>query len=354
MSLHASRPEIEARLRQHRRMCSITSAVIGVLVVLLVMLVLSLLWLAPLFREAPTIITYQSNAPEEAPPTVEKFSTRVERTPSSPSSSMARVLAAMIESPVAVPVSDTVATVPAVDFGNGDDFGDGWGDGDGSGAGGGATFFNQQVKAARIAYVIDFSLSMRGVREKLMRDELRKSVTGLSSGMSYQLIFFAGPAWVAGDQVQMPKGRSSATVATTRGEFDWICGGKAHEWHAKGAKQAADWILCGPAMREQSLNRIDTTQLVWGTNWEPALAMALAMNPPPEVVFFMTDGVTGGDSEALAKGIAAKAKAKKIRINTVAMMEPKAEAAMQDLAKRTGGLFTIIEAGGKVRQVPAK
>ena len=34
-------------------------------------------------------------------------------------------------------------------------------------------------------------------------------------------------------------------------------------------------------------------------------------------------------------------------------MEPKAEAAMQDLAKRTGGLFTIIEAGGKIRQVPA-
>jgi hypothetical protein len=202
--------------------------------------------------------------------------------------------------------------------------------------------------------VIDFSLSMRGVREQLMRDELCKSVTGLSSGMSFQLIFFAGPAWVAGDQVQMQKGRASATVATTRGRFDWTCGGKAHDWHAKGAKQSADWLLFGPATRAQSLKQIEATPLVWGTNWEPALAMALAMEPPPQVVFFMTDGVTGGDSEALAKGIATRAKAKKIKINTVAMMEPRAEAAMRDLAKRTGGLFTIIEAGGRVRQGPAE
>lgn len=66
----------------------------------------------------------------------------------------------------------------------------------------------------------------------------------------------------------------------------------------------------------------------------------------------MTDGVTGGDAEALAKSIAAKAKAKKITINIVAMMEPRAEQAMKELAKRTNGQFTIIEVGGKVRQVP--
>jgi hypothetical protein len=80
--------------------------------------------------------------------------------------------------------------------------------------------------------------------------------------------------------------------------------------------------------------------------------MALAMDPPPQVVFFMTDGVTGGDAVALAKAVAAKAKAKKITINTVAMMEPRAEEAMKELAKRTAGQFTIIETGGKVRQVP--
>ena len=41
-------------------------------------------------------------------------------------------------------------------------------------------------------------------------------------------------------------------------------------------------------------------------------------------------------------------------INTVAMMEPKAEAAMKDLAKRTGGQFTIVGQGGKAKLVPLK
>jgi hypothetical protein len=34
------------------------------------------------------------------------------------------------------------------------------------------------------------------------------------------------------------------------------------------------------------------------------------------------------------------------------MMEPKAERAMAELAKRTGGQFTVIEKNGKVRQMP--
>jgi hypothetical protein len=55
---------------------------------------------------------------------------------------------------------------------------------------------------------------------------------------------------------------------------------------------------------------------------------------------------------ALAKSIGAKAKAKRTIVNTVAMMEPKAERAMAELAKRTGGQFTVIEKNGKVRQMP--
>jgi hypothetical protein len=167
--------------------------------------------------------------------------------------------------------------------------------------------------------------------------------------MNYQMIFFAGPAWVAGDQVAMPKGRGSATVTAGRATYDWVCGGTAHDWAPKGKKQVPEWARSGGGASKQALELIANTRLVWGTNWEPALAMAISMNPPPDVIFFMTDGVTGGDAEALAKDIAAKAKSKKITINTVAMMEPRAEQAMKDLAKRTGGQFTVIDKGGKIR-----
>lgn len=354
MSLHAIKPEIEAIILQQRRRSFITSSVIGVLAVILLMLLLSLLLLAPLFRDSPTIVTYVSNTPDEEEPEFRKTTTRVQRQPSAPSSSMARVIAALTESPVAIPVPDTETAVPSVNFGDGDDFGDGWGGGDGSGSGGGATFFNQKINAKRVAYVIDYSQSMKGPRETLMRNELKKSISGMSSGMGYQMIFFAGPAWVAGDQVKLGKGRKSATVTADRKTYDWLCGGSAHDWKTKGAKQIPGWDLSGPGAREQALKLIANTPLVWGTNWEPALEMAISMNPPPDVIFFMTDGVTGGNAEALAKDMASKAKARKITINTVAMMEPRAERAMKDLAKRTGGQFTVIEKGGNVRQVPLK
>lgn len=353
MSIHAVKPETEAAVRRQRRNSFVTSTIISVLVVILLLAILSIFLLAPIFKESPVIVSYQSARIEDETVQERKVSTAVDRKPSAPSSAMAKVIAANTESPVSVPVPDTDVTAPSTDFGNGDDFGEGWGSGSGDGSGGGgATFFQQKVKATKVAYVIDYSLSMKGDREKLMRAELLKSVEGLPLSMSYQLIFFAGPAWVAGDEVTMAKGNKSAEVKGSGGTFDWVSPGNPHDWKQKGRKQKPKWIEISPAKRSKSLKLIDTTKLVWGTNWEPALEMALAMDPPPEVIFFMTDGITGGDAVGLAKSIAGRAKRNNIMINTVAMMEPKAEAAMKLLAKGTGGQFTVIEKGGKVRQVP--
>ena len=81
--------------------------------------------------------------------------------------------------------------------------------------------------------------------------------------------------------------------------------------------------------------------------------MAFAMRPPPEVIFFMTDGaVEGVDTVKLARSLGSKARSKRIIVNTVALMEPKANAGMKELAKTTGGQFTIVEKSGKVRVVP--
>jgi hypothetical protein len=354
MSIHAIKPETEAKIRQQRRASFITSSIIGFLSVFLLMLILSLVLMAPFFKETPTIVTYETNLSEDRELENKKIPVSMERKPSSPSSSMAKVIAAVTNSPTSVPVPDVDVMVPSVDFGDGNDFGDGWGNGDGFGTGGGgASFFNQKVQAERIAYVIDYSLSMGGERDKLMRKELVKSVSGLKTGMSYQLIFFAGPAWVAGDKVEMAGNKSAATIGSGARSYDWVSAGRStHGWQTKGTKQKAGWLQSGPSLRNESLKLIKETPLVWGTTWEPALEMALAMDPPPQMIFFMTDGVTGGDTEALAKSIGAKAKAKKITLNTVAMMEPKAEKAMKILAQRTGGQFTIIEKSGKVRQVP--
>ena len=72
----------------------------------------------------------------------------------------------------------------------------------GKGSGGGAvSFFGSKTRAKRVVFVVDFSASMIGAKEKLMRQELARSVKNLPDTLEYALIFFSGPAWYAGQNV---------------------------------------------------------------------------------------------------------------------------------------------------------
>ena len=353
MSIHAKlSPEAQARLAAQRRNSTITSMVISVLVIVIICLALGIFLLPSLIKETPTIVTYQANETKTEEPQPEKIKNAIQRKPTSPSSSMVKVIAANTVSAVSIPVPDVTVDTQSVDFGDGEDFGGGWGDGVGTGSGGGASFFNQKVSGERIAYVIDYSLSMKGERDALMRKELAKSVGGLSASVKFQMIFFSGPAWVAGSD--LPGFNYSTGKATVKGKgghsYEWT-GKGLHDWTPKGKRQPAEWLDVTSSQLTESLKIIKTDPLSGGTDWENPLLMAFDMEPPPNVVFFMTDGAVGGrDMMALVKDLAAVAKRKGIVVNTIAMMEPKAEEPMADLAKRTGGEFTVIDANGKVRQ----
>lgn len=352
MSIHAKlSPEAQARLEAQRRNSTITSMVISILIIVIIGLVLGFFLLPNLIKETPTIVTYQANKIEETDPQPEKVRTAVQRKPTSPSSSMVKVIAANTVSTVSIPVPDVVVDTQSVEFGDGDDFGSGWGDGTGTGKGGGASFFNQKVSAERIAYVIDYSLSMQGERDALMRKELTKSVGALTASVKFQMIFFSGPAWVAGSE--LPGFKYTTGKATVKGKgghsYEWT-GKGLHDWTPKGKRQPAEWLDVTSSQLTESLKIIKSDPLSGGTDWENPLLMAFDMEPPPQLVFFMTDGAVGGrDMMALVKDLASIAKRKGIVVNTIAMMEPKAQEPMADLAKRTGGEFTIIEANGKVK-----
>lgn len=138
MSLHANlSPEALERLHAQRRNSTISSVVIAVLVVVLIALILGIFLLPSLVKETPTIVTYESSLSENTELEEKKVNTSVDRKPSSPSSSMAKVITANTASPTAVPVPDVDVTTPSMNFGNGDDFGTGWGNGNGDGNGGG-------------------------------------------------------------------------------------------------------------------------------------------------------------------------------------------------------------------------
>lgn len=355
MSIVNSYTSEEASLALHRqrRNATISSLIISILVIVLVGLVMALIFLPSLFLESPTIVTYNSGNPADDELTQKEMTPKIQRKPSAPSSSMAKVIASTAPSTTSIPVPEVNVPDPSVDFGSGDDFGEGWGSGGGGGggAGGGTSFFGQTSKAERIAYVIDYSASMGGEREKLMRKELSSSLEKIAYDTEYQMIFFAGPAWVGGNSIKM-KGKAGAEIKGLKGHtFDWKCAGGAHNWKTSGKKQVPQWVSATDGQLSKSKKIVEDTKLVWGTIWEPALEMALSMDPPPQVIYFMTDGSAGPDSAGTARRIGAKAKSKGIVINTVALMEPRAHASMDDLAKRTGGGFTVVEKGGKVKKV---
>lgn len=138
MSLHAQlSPEAQQALRARQRNSTVLSIVISLLVIVLLGLILAFIFLPSLLKETPVIVSYSSSVTDNNDLEQKKVTNQVERKPSAPSSSMAKVIAANTTSPTAVPVPDVAVTDPSLDFGNGDDFGDGWGSGGDGGGGGG-------------------------------------------------------------------------------------------------------------------------------------------------------------------------------------------------------------------------
>ena len=289
-----------------------------------------------------------SNSPEFKP--VTKRETQVSNRKPSPPSASSKLITTATTSDVFVPEVDSTA-FEGLGAGTGLGVGLGMGGfGDGGGGGSETVFFNQKASAERVVFVVDYSASMNGQRIKLLKSELSQTMKLLGDGVDYQLIFFAGPAWVAGDKVKMA-GQKSAEVEGDRGhKYDWECKGGAHNWDTKGSRQQPDWITKSKSTLKKSLDSIQETPLVWGTDWEGPLEMALSMEPEPQIVFFMTDGASGPNSMDIAEDIGRKAKSKKIVVNTIALMQPKAADPMRELAKRTKGKFTIVSANGETQE----
>ena len=218
----------------------------------------------------------------------------------------------------------------------------------GAKTGSGPRIFASPDRAQRVAYVVDFSISMRADgRELLMREELDKAVKSLPETTKYQLIFFSGPVWVAGDEVANNTVRHDGKTYTWSSKSSW-------EWICNGPLMKADWLTATKDEIKKSRALIKDTPLVGGTDWEAPLEIAMNMNPAPEVIFFMTDGaMEQRDMSRLARGIIAKAKQRNITINTVNMMvtDPEAMEALTHMAERTGGTVTMVEQGGKVRKL---
>jgi hypothetical protein len=330
-------------LRRQQKLSTVVSFITALLIMALIGVILAIIMMVTEKKEIPTIVSYNAASEEEIVVEKQKLRTNVSRKPSSPSSAMARVIASTTASPTAIPVPEINVPEPSLDFGDGDDFGDGWGDGDFGDGGGSATFFGQQVRAERLAYVIDYSSSMKGGgREKLMRAELTDSLSKMHHGMKLGMIFFAGPAWEAGGSVK----KSQVTAAKGK-TFKWKnTKGGSFGWEPDGKIEKASWITVTDLEIKKLTKIVQETPLVGGTVWNHPINMALNMDPPPQMIYFMTDGAARG-SDVWAKEVGDRAAKMGVVINCVAMMVPKAINDLKDLSSRTGGQLTIVKQNGE-------
>ncbi|MDB4568956.1 hypothetical protein N9Z75_02070, partial [Akkermansiaceae bacterium] len=187
----APRPSARSIVKRQQRTATLVSLITALLLMVLIGLILAVILMTVNPVEKPSLVAYSGVSKPEQKIKQPKIQTNVQRKPAAPSMAAAKMLVANTESPTTIPVPEIVVEDVSIDIGVGDDFGAGWGDGEGFGNGGGSTFFGQTSTSERLAYVIDYSASMRSQgRDQIMRKELSSSLQKMQNGLQIGMIFF--------------------------------------------------------------------------------------------------------------------------------------------------------------------
>ena len=354
-SLSSSPEEIDAMLKAASRRQKLTGILVAGIVhaILIAGLAIYALPLGPQ-PEPALIVAATSTAPPEVQPKRTLNPIHSPDKPAAPSAAAAKVITANAVSPTVVPRLDMPEfnAVLGNDLGEGTGFGAGLGMGSGT-ASGGLTFFGNQADGKHVAFVVDVSASMSGEQFSLMKSELNRSLDALPPGTQYQVIFFSGPVWFAGQRIKF-EGRDRAVVDGTRGKkLVWESEeGRADGFVYADGKQpypVEAWRVATPSRIRRTKKDVEQVRKSFGTSWHQPLYMALSMDPKPDVIYFMTDGAVHDAATAVTEISRRNRRGgRKSKIFTTAMMEPKAAKHLYELAKKNSGTFTKVLADGSV------
>jgi len=107
-----------------------------------------------------------------------------------------------------------------------------------------------------------------------------------------------------------------------------------------------DWITSSAATRKKTAEQVVETGMLFGTTWLYPLKTALRLDPKPDTIVFLTDGLSG-DDVAASREIAELAQEDGVVINTISLLEPAARESLSYLAEKTGGDFSLINGQGE-------
>jgi hypothetical protein len=143
------------------------------------------------------------------------------------------------------------------------------------------SFFGMKTEAKRIAFLVDYSGSMEGPFRKEMEQELERSLRGLPAGTQILIIPWAGGAW-----------RSSELATDIADKWEKV-GGDYDNFIVRPNQKLSqpDWVPINPDNITKLLKGV-AAQKSWsgGTDWRSPFRYAMEANPPPDTIFFMTDG----------------------------------------------------------------
>lgn len=331
--LAANSQAVKRAVETQRRKETVQSAVTGFLGFGVLLAILALIAMIPVSKEIPQIVTYQEVSPEEDPPLKMKEMTRnAQPRPPGASSSMAKVIASDITSPVSVPIPEV--SNPDGLFGMEEAFGPGFGssDGDGSG-GGGTTFFGSHRKGKRVVFCVDFSGSMdqstaggKGTRIAALKNELVSAIKKLSPHMSVSVVFFSTTGW---------------TIETEGPDYF------SNGWSGVGKLPPVLWYPASDRLKAEVISQVQKMPVKGGTNWYPPLKMAFSMTPQPDIVYLLSDGAPRDGTTVLSD--MEEINPNGIPIDTIAFELPGTAAGqLRDIAADTGGKFALIYKGKRL------
>lgn len=276
--------------------------------------------------------------PKGIEPRKKEYKIKMEKSQKQSSAPLPIPIVANIPSNVSLENIDLNVSSPRSDskirgVGSGDGVGKGFGNGFGMGSGfSEIEFFGIKGGGQNIAFVIDYSGSMAGPKEVILRRESMRVFEELPDGVNFAAIFFAGPAWPA--------------------DKDWTSG--INNWvYTDGANRYGTWRpknwsklpkvyynKASSSSRRRYMRYAEDTPLVGGTVFDVPIYMALTLDPPPDTIFFMTDGACSRDrginqirkmlSQLRQKGVSVPV------IHTVGMGIPNS-GHLKSIAQLTGG-----------------
>ncbi|MEM6280340.1 MAG: hypothetical protein AAF733_12740 [Verrucomicrobiota bacterium] len=287
-----------------------------------------------------------NDLPEEQLRKIEKV--QVPSAPKAGEMSSKLITAASISSIASVSVDSIGTGLGMADMGN--SFGASMNFGVQGGAS--AMFFGSKSEGDRFLFVLDASRSMRPDQVKLRDEELQRALNGIR-GAQYQVLLFAGGAYFAErgwglDPANTGGSHGPTHFVSPNGKYEFSSE-SVHNFNLKGPDSdftPAPWKRANSVNIRKSVEIVRRSKLFTGTDWDMALEMAHMMDPPPDVIFFMSDGL---DSELSVSDILRTSRRKgRPKINVVAMQTDQGALGFAGIAEGSKGTYTIVNLDGEV------